>query len=449
MHALRLALLVCGALQMGQALAWGNHSFPTYRALERLPELADAAPVEVEPLDAFLRSEENTIEVLLASQEAWAGAQLSPFPDRPAAIAFTTDLGRSDEARRQAFLMALRVAPNSKFALFLQTDPWAAPPAAAALPYQAVSTLVEPEPGASYHFQALRPGDLVSPLSVVASATDEPDFGLDQFLWEDSPSDWGKAYNMGKIPYGDAAQPASAQQPLHVGYMRESRLTYLGLPALRHNFLLFRNYQFATLSELALRTGHAYWGWRFAGMSLHYLQNLTQPFRASLAQGDSTLRLMAASTMATLGLRNMQLSYMALASNRLNAVELYESALIQPVAAGRRDSAIEKALHNLDKDHTYGDWTEHYLRDVVAPQSAALCQRLNKSLQAVLPVALMNDPTFDMPLHDNAATMSNVWVRQSVPEKGNLDATLAEILMNYGAHSRNAIRGILRASSPM
>ena len=54
----------------------------------------------------------------------WRSTRLDP-------LAFTAEPTRTDEARRKAFLMALRVAPNSKFALYVQPDPWARRPQAA------------------------------------------------------------------------------------------------------------------------------------------------------------------------------------------------------------------------------------------------------------------------------------------------------------------------------
>ena len=393
----------------------------TYRALERLTELTDSGTVAVEPLESFLRSEEKTIEALLASQEAWAVAQLAPIPERPPALAFLADPERSDEARKQAFLLALRMAPNAKFALFLQPDPWDKNPSALpALPLSAVSTTVDPVPGTTYRFVALRPGDWIAPLAVVASASDEPDFGLDNFLWEDSPSDWGKLLGLGRIPYGSAAVASHTQEPFHTDFLREGSLATMALPSIRRHFLLLRNYQFSTLSALAFRTGHNYWGWRFAGLALHYVEDLTQPFRANLLQGDTALRLVSTSAFASAGMRGMQQDYLAQLSARMHAMERYEAELLQTELASRRDGPLEKNLHNSDRDRNFPDWSDHYLRDVVAPQSVNLSGRLANALTPKWPA-----------------------------EHAEADAVLLEVMGNLGIHSRNAIRGILRSGNPM
>ena len=94
------------------AWAGGNHTQASYRALEGMPELSQAPRAVVESLDTFLRAQEQTLEALLASQEAWAMAAVEYYPALPDALAFVANLQRSDEARRQAFLAAL-LAPCS------------------------------------------------------------------------------------------------------------------------------------------------------------------------------------------------------------------------------------------------------------------------------------------------------------------------------------------------
>src|SRR5260370_39364004 len=81
-------------------------------------------------------------------------------------------------ARRQAFLEALRIAADTRLALFVQPDPSTRLDPARMLPYAAVSTLPEP-PFTFYRFGRLDPGDTVTPLSVLATAANEPDFGTD------------------------------------------------------------------------------------------------------------------------------------------------------------------------------------------------------------------------------------------------------------------------------
>jgi hypothetical protein len=429
-----------------QTLAWSNHSYPTYRALEKMSEVANAAPVTVEPLETFLRDEEYTIEALLASQEAWAVANLENFPVRPTALAFIANPERNDEARRLAFLTALRVAPNTKFALFVQPDALGGPMAGAPLACSLVSTLPEPQ-NSGHKFMGVKPGDQIAALAVIASAADEPDYGLDINLWQDSPSEWGKQYGFGSLPFGNPSLNSATQAPFHMGFFHEERVLYAAAPYLKRTFPLMRSYQFGSLAELAFRTGHAYWGWRFAGMSLHYLQDLTQPYHASLAPGESTLKLLGINALAMAGLGGLKSNMVVLVSNRHLALEKYQNEVLQATARSKSDTAFEKALRNTDKDSTYPEWSDSYLRDVVARQSHDYGVSLAQTLMATMPPLFVADATFDFGTREGSINMLAEVAKRDTPSRARLDAALAELLGNFGAHSRNALRSILKSSN--
>ena len=446
MKKLELLLIWVLGLAATQALAWSNHSFPAYRAFERMPEVANATAVPVETLESFIKAEEKTVEALLASQEAWAVANLENYPPRPAILAFQADPGRSDDARRLAFLMALRIAPNSKFALYYQPDPTGPAPVGAALPHGAVNTLAD-QTVLGQKFMSLKVGETIAPLNVLASASDEPDYGLDINLWSDSPSDWGKVYGFGALPFGNPALSYSTQAPFHMGFMHESKVLLLAAPFLKRTFPQLRAHQYSTLSALAFRTGHAYWGWRFAGLALHYVQDLTQPYHASLAPGDSTFKLIGANALAMAGLPGMKDDMVVLLSNRHLALEKYQSELINAAVAAKQDTAIEKSLRNPEKDRSYPEWTDRYLRDVVAAQSSSAGPQLVQTLVASMPSGYVSDPKFDFGVKESSINLVSELARRDPADRARLEATIADLLGNFGAHSRNMVRGILRASS--
>ena len=438
------AITLAFVLSAPQVFAWSNHSFPTYRALEQMPELVNAAPVTVESIESFLKAEEKTLEALLASQEAWAVANLDKFPARPATLAFIAKPERSDDARRLAFLMALRVAPNSKLALFIQPDSRNDSSGGNRLPFSAVNTLPEPQ-NSGYVFTALKPGDQVAPLAVVATAADEPDYGLDINLWEDSPSDWGKVYGFGNLPFGNPALNYSTQAPFHMGFYHEDSILYAAAPFIKRTFPLLRSYQYGSLASLAFRTGHDYWGWRFTGLSLHYLQDLTQPYHASLAPGNSTLKLLGANILAMAGMSGKKDDMVVLLSNRHLALEKYQKELVQNAAAAKVDTAIEKSLRNTDKDRNYPEWNDSYLRNVVTTQSSAYGPQLVKILVGTMPEQFVSDPSFDFGVKESGISLVNELSKRDAASRALLDGAIAELLGNFGAHSRISVRGVLKA----
>lgn len=434
-------------LAASNALAWSNHSYAAYRVFEHMPEVASAAPVKVEPLEAFLKAQEKSIEALLISQEAWSQSHLEVYPPRPTTLAFKADPTRTDAARRLAFLKALRVAPNSKFALYIQPDPWGPrPQAATLLPHSTVDTLPE-QPNTNYRFVGLKAGEQVAPLAVLASASDEPDYGLDINLWADSPSDWGKVYGFGALPFGNPALYFSTQAPFHMGFFHEDRVIYLAAPFIKRTFPLLRSHQYTSLAALAFRTGHAYWGWRFTGLALHYLQDLTQPYHANLAPGNSSIKLIGINLLAIAGLPRMKDEMIVLLSNRHLALEKYQNQLIFSAAQSRQETAIESALRASAKDAGYPAWSDLYVRDVVSRQSYALGARVTDILVDTLPPGYVSNPAFDFGVKESGIDLLAELAQQEVAKRVRLEGVTTELMGNFGAHSRNLVRGVLNASA--
>ena len=447
MKRLTLTLVALLGLAANNALAWSNHSYAAYRVFEKMPEVVNAAPVVVEPLQAFLKAQEKSIETLLASQETWAQTHLEVYPPRPATLSFKADPTRTDDARRLAFLMALRVAPISKFALYVQPDPWsAAPDPAKLLAHSAVNTLPEPA-NPTRRFVALKAGDQVSPLAVLASAADEPDYGLDINLWGDSPSDWGKIYGFGALPFGNPTLNFSTQAPFHMGFYHEERIIYLAAAFIKKTFPLLRAHQFSGLAALAFRTGHPYWGWRFTGLALHYVQDLTQPYHASLSPGNSALKLVGINLLAMAGFPRLKNEMIVLLSNRHLALEKYQHQLLYKAALVQQETAIEKALRGGAADASYPPWSDRYVLDVVTRQSHAYGVKLTDILIDSMPAQYVSDPAFDFGVKESDIDLMGQLSKQDPAKRARLDSAIAELLGNFGAHSRNAVRGILKAGA--
>lgn len=437
-------LCFCG-MPVGEAGAWENHSLPAYRAFERMPEIAAAPPVQAEALDAFLKAEEKAVAQLLAGQEVWARANIDAYPPRPSALDFRPEAGAPDAARRMAFFRALRIAQDSRFALYLQPDGQEAVPQRRALPFAAASSLPQPA-GFFPRFVALAPGERVPALEVVASATDEPDYGLDINCWQDSPGEWGKTYGFGPLPFGNPALAFATQAPFHMGFFHESSVIYQAAPFLRRTFPLLRAHQYSTLAVLAFRTGHAYWGWRFTGLALHYVQDLTQPYHASLAPGESAVGLITANILALAGLPAMKRNLTVLLSNRHLALERYQLQLLQSAAQARLDSPVVLALRSDVRDASYPAWSDAYLRDVVARQAHAHGPGLAALLMATMPKGYVADPDYDFGVQGDRVDLLAELSHRDPARRAELDHEVADLMGNFGAHTRNFVRAILKAA---
>ncbi|MEN9539282.1 MAG: hypothetical protein RLZZ126_1517 [Pseudomonadota bacterium] len=447
--AIRCLIAVTGLLLSASytlpAQAWGSHAVASYRVFEHMPEVAQAGPAVVESLEAFLKAQEPAIAKLLAEQEGWLRAQVPNYPPRPDALAFQADPTRSDDARRLAFLNALRIAHDSRFALYYELDAGAPSDGLVFLRHTDVSTLPG-LPNAPRRFVALKPGEPVAALKVLASGAFEPDFGLDINLMDDSPSTWGKTYGFGNLPFGNPKLSFSTQAPFHMGFYHEDRILYLAAPFLKRTFPLVRVNQYADLAALAFRSGHTYWGWRFAGLALHYVQDLSQPYHASVSPGSGTLGLLGTNALAMAGFPKMKDDTVTLLSNRHLALENYQARVLALAASGGAGQALAKSLGHLVADQRYPAWSRLYARDVVAKEAYDYAPKLATAIVNSLPARFVSDPAFDFGAQEHQLDLLAALGSAPGAQRATLDAAVAELLTHFGAHSRNLVRGVLQAA---
>ena len=431
----------------GTAFAWSNHAMVTYRALERVPELAPSVQVPAEPLEAFLQKEEPAIAALRATDEAWARQSLDVYPPQPEALAFKVDPARSDAERRKAFLAALRVSPESRLALYVQPDPWGpAPDPAKRLPPTKVNALEKSEE-ANHVFVRLDPGELVPALAVVASASDEPDYGMDLNLWCDSNSEAGRTYGFGTLPFGNPTLSFSTQAPFHMGFFHEPTVIYLAAPFLKRTYPLLRVHQYTRLARLAFDTGHPYWGWRFTGLAMHYVQDLTQPYHASVSPGNGAVKLIGINALAMAGLPKWKNDMIVLLSNRHLALDKYESALIRGAAKAHIPGPIGASLHDTSADASYPAWSERYVHDVVSKEAYHAGAATDRTLVGTLPARYVSEPAFDFGVHSAQIDLTQELAAIEPAQRAHLDTKIAELLGHFGAHSRALVRSMLSSGA--
>jgi hypothetical protein len=422
------------------AQAWGNHSPMCYRAFEHMPEVANAVAVKAEPLTEFLREQEAAIAATLDAQEAVLRQQLKGHAPRPEALRFVADAKRSDVERRAAFLRALRLSPQSKLALYLQIDPREAASTRPSIDASLVSA-VTPSIGATQRFVALQPGEAVAPLAVLASACDEPDYGHDLNLFDDNPgSPQNPTYGFGPQPFGNPAVAIGSQAPFHMGFFHQGAIFNTLAPSFARTFTELRVQQYSSLAVLAWQTGHAYWGWRFAGLALHHVQDLTQPYHASAAPGASLGHMMWVNLKAQLGAPADRQGLVVLQGNRHFVLEQFQTRWIIENARQRRDGPLETALRDTARDGRYPPWSPAYVRDVVAAEAYAAGPATDAAVVVGAPAKFVSDPNFDFAA--NEATLGPELARQMQGQRDGLLQAIAELLAHFGAHSRNAVRGM-------
>lgn len=444
---LRCLLPLSLLLGFAPAWAWGGHALMSYRVFEAMPEVARAEPVTAEPLEAFLRAQEPALVTLLADQEAWARARLKDYPPRPEALIFRADPARSDAQRRADFLGALRLSPDSRLSLFRQIDPRHESDPGEALPADGVSS-VPASKGAAQRFVALQPGERVAPLAVLASATDEPDYGMDIGLFADNGTPAAARYGLGPQPFGNPAVSISSQAPFHMSFAHQGAVFNTVAPAFARTFGSLRVHQFSTLAQLAWRSGHPYWAWRFAGWALHYVQDLTQPYHASAAPGSSTAGMLWAELLSKLGLPDRKRGLVVLQSNRHFVLERYQTQLVLAAALARQDTANERALRDASRDASYPPWSDAYLINVVAREAFGQGPATDAAVVTGAPMRYVLDPALDFGASAAGVDLDAEMRQQLQAQRQAFQDCIARLLGHFGSHSRNALRGILLTPQP-
>lgn len=423
-----VALSVLLACLSGEALAWSNHSLGAAIALRDAKGVQGVDAVKVESLEDFLAAEAEGLQLLLDQQEAFARANFPGYPERPDALRWVAEGGGK---RQQDFLQALRINPETRLATFVQpvpgTSDWKGRkllPMGEVMVYHDLSQW-----GNRYRYYAVEPGDMLSPLSVVATAADEPDYGHDINLFSDNPGTAGARYNFGTQPFGDARFEYSSQAPFHMGFYHESAVLTKVAPYLAQTYPEQRAYQYFGLARYAFETGHPYWGYRFLGWGLHYAQDLTQPYHAKVMPGSSTIDLLWVSAREILGYPAAKEAVIKRVADRHTAIESFQLAWLSSLLAeGQEDNPLSAAYADTTRDASYPAYDAGYLRNTVSAEAYASADGLDKQIG----VWMASNPGAAGFSESNKLVASD-----SVDPR--MQRLLVELVTHFGAHTRNAV----------
>jgi len=419
---MRLFLLLSLSLVGPIAQGWENHALLSAVAVADMPEVRDSKAIKVESLEDFLVAQRLSIWKVLEEEERWARIQVENYPERPNSLRF--DPNTKDKALlKTRFFQALRVNPSSKFALFLQELPARQVKGAKYLLPSDVTLLPNSLTPTSRSFVALSPGQMVSVADVFATATDEPDYGLDIKLWEDSKSSFGLVYGFGEQPFGNPKLEYGTQAPFHMGFYHEPAIVDWAASEITHTLPEYRIHLFFSLAKMAFNTGHDYWGWRFAGLGAHYIQDLTQPYHAKVMPGESTTRLLYTGTLSAIGITGPKTKLVEQASDEHLTLEKQAyCSVLRTFQLGAKNDLVSSAIRQSNDDKRY--YTPLYVREVLAAESYDMADEVALSLRPLLGSA---QPGCAMP--------------NSIKS----EILFARLMKNFGQHTRGFIRAILAA----
>jgi hypothetical protein len=255
------------------------------------------------------------------------------------------------------------------------------------LPWQSLSFLRGGDSQLAARYRSLVAGESVAIAEVIASASDEPDFGMDVGLFEDNGTAFGAVYGFGVTPFGNDNLDYGSQAPFHMGFYHLDWLTRTAQPDLLRTYPLWRIALFGELADLAFRTGHDYWGWRFLGWGLHYVGDLTQPYHTVPLPGISTfdgLLLVA---------RGKTGEAIQLVSNRHGVIESYQyHRLTRALVAGDWSAPLLLALsaQPADKPLSYD-----VMVGMLTAASVDAAAAIDAVIEANVPDHFVSDPAFE------------------------------------------------------
>jgi hypothetical protein len=418
-------LVACSLLSMQlPALGWSDHATLLWPLLRGMPELLQPR-LNAQPLEHFIAADPEALQRLLAEHESYARRALPHYAPRPDALAF--DPGATD--LRLSFLRAIRVNPLLEYGLYRQQMPGEPELAAGtALVFARLSFLSSDEAHEAVRYSALRPGESVSPAQVIATASDEPDFGMDVGLFEDNGTAFGRDYGFGAQPFGNANLEYSSQAPFHMGFYHLDWLLRIAQPSVQLTYPDWRVSLFQRLAEYAFENGQDYWGWRFMGWALHYIGDLTQPYHADPLPGISSLDVMW--TLA----RGTTAEAVQLLSNRHGVLESYQYQRLR--TALREESQHPALLQALAAPRTIGSFDSGTLKGELTARSVAAADALDAALAEHVPARYVSDPEFEWTgSGEEAAIVASIRATGGEEALAALDAVLVIQLRRFSRYA--------------
>ncbi len=310
---------------------WSNHAGITYLILENYWEKEPSVPVE--SLESFLEKEKTHLTELLPKIEEKVQKQIPHYPTSNGSLVFNPDSKAKKAELLTLFFRSLRLNPNHKASLYIQSKSSKAK--GNAIPLEEITFLKDKGKLPNERFLKINEGSQAKASEVLATATDEPDYGMDLHLFSDSESSFGKEYGFGEQPFGNPKYEYSSQAPFHMGFFHESGLVYTLAPFLAKTYPEARVIQFSELSKFAFEKGHSYWGYRFAGWALHYIGDMTQPYHASVLPRIGTGKRIAVQLASMVGWGKPKENMINHISDRHTFVEEYQYFLFRELREGK------------------------------------------------------------------------------------------------------------------
>lgn len=178
------------------AAAWEDHTSLTLLALAD-SELSGLT-VNVTSLEDFITDNEIELALMLDQLDNYLQKRVENYPALPPELRFAFNRGNSPDEK---LFLALRINPEYRLQYYLKAPPGVVMDNRKVLNFNDMAVI--PCNYRYARFYQFAPGEQVSALKVVATAADEPDYGFEIGLFEDSDTSFGKIYGFSFQPFGN------------------------------------------------------------------------------------------------------------------------------------------------------------------------------------------------------------------------------------------------------
>lgn len=431
--------------------AWEGHTLLTVTALHTMPELKSYPAVAAEPLESFLQKEKMGLIKLLNENEKWSIKHIDTYPALPKALAFD-QLMNQEKSLKAAFVQSIRINPTLELPLYVQKLPDVPKPINRPLPKTAVMKSWIADSFSIRIFdppvQKIEPGEKLTPLVIIATAADEPDYGLDVELWKTNNTWFGNIYHWGNQPFGNPNVSFSSQAAFHMGFFYEPKLIYMAQPSLKRTYIEYRIHSYLELSKFAFQTGHPYWGYRFLGWALHYIQDLSQPYHSTSLPNVGLLKMIYAHVLYLLNNKKTETDLIQLVTNKHFALENYLYTMLEMGLKNKNphDFSIA-ALTDLSHDQSYPTYSDNYPRRVIAKESNEKSAMIDKLVQDSFPARYTQEPEYHFYTTQREMNLAEELKNSPDPDLKILNTEAIKLYHSIGSHTRNAVRYVINQNN--
>ena len=406
----------------------------TAQAISQYSKLSSQKSMSAIPFETFLLSVQNDLGAILASEQTWAQKYVPTWPKLSKALQFKGNYSAVDV--KTAFLKSIRVNPKAKIPLYLQILPGDSTPADMLLSDADVANEVTGIPaGAS--FRKITMNTAVSMRDVIITAADEPDYGFDVRLFEDNVPFEGVGYGFGKQPFAvNSKIPYASQGPFHMGFYHEAKIIETLKPALKHSYPAARIHLYETLSKFAFAHHQAYWGARFAGWAIHYIQDLTQPYHTTAAPGAKTKQEIMDGLEALFN-PTAENNLIQLQTNRHIALEDYQlNTMIAAMKNHNEKNTYLATIAATENSDGMSAWLDNAPIDFISLKTCALAAETAAVIEGSFPFNDVDNSAVHLgengSIYDAVAAMN----QQSEAQRSALDQQLGKLLGRAGIYTR-------------